>query len=443
MVSGTMALVALVVAVFLIIFLTAKLKMNAFMVLILVSFIYGFMVKMPLDVIAKNIHNGFGNTLGYIGVVIIAGTIMGIILEKTGAAFSMTNFILKLVAKKYPQLALSISGYITSIAVFCDSGFVILNSINKALAKKSNLSITVTSTALATGLFASHCLIPPATGPIAAANIIGANLGEVMIYGAITAVFAMLAGFIWATFFAKRFYIEPKLSESYEDLMKKYGTLPPVALSFMPIVVPILLILTDALANPKLGLLPQGEYIKLLNFFGDPMVALIIGAMLSLLLVRKENLGKAINEWFTEGIKRAALIVAITGAGGAFGQILKASPIGDFLSSSLTQISIGIFLPFIISAALKISQGSSTVALLTGASIVMPLLQPLGINPALAVVAVGAGAMTFSHANDSYFWVVTQFSDMETKTAYKVFTTATLLEGCTAMCIVAILSIIV
>ncbi len=443
MVSGTMALVALAVAVFLIIFLTAKLKMNAFMVLILVSFIYGFMVKMPLDIIAKNIHNGFGNTLGYIGIVIIAGTIMGIILEKTGAAFSMTNFILKLVAKKYPQLALSISGYITSIAVFCDSGFVILNSINKALAKKSKLSITVTSTALATGLFASHCLIPPATGPIAAANIIGANLGEVMIYGAITALFAMLAGFIWATFFAKRFYIEPKLSESYEDLMKKYGKLPPVALSFMPIAVPILLILADALANPKLGLLPQGEYIKLLNFFGDPMVALIIGALLSLLLVRKENLGKAINEWFTEGIKRAALIVAITGAGGAFGQILKASPIGDFLSSSLTQISIGIFLPFIISSALKISQGSSTVALLTGASIVMPLIQPLGINPALAVVAVGAGAMTFSHANDSYFWVVTQFSDMETKTAYKVFTTATLLEGCTAMCVVAILSVLV
>ena len=441
MVSGTMALVALLIAVFLIIFLTAKLKMNAFMVLILVSFIYGFLVKMPLDVITKNIHNGFGNTLGYIGVVIIAGTIMGIVLEKTGAAFSMTNFILKLVSKKYPQLALSISGYITSIAVFCDSGFVILNSINKALAKKSKLSITVTSTALATGLFASHCLIPPATGPIAAANIMGANLGEVMIYGAITAFFAMMTGFLWATFFAKRFYIEPRMTESYEDLMQKYGKLPPVALSFMPIGVPILLILADAIASPKLGILPQGEYIKLLNFFGDPMVALIIGAMLSLLLVRRENLSKAINEWFTEGIKRAALIVAITGAGGAFGQILKASPIGDFLSSSLSQISIGIFLPFIISAALKISQGSSTVALLTSASIVMPLLGPLGINPALAVVAVGAGAMTFSHANDSYFWVVTQFSDMDTKTAYKVFTTATLLEGCASMCVVAVLSL--
>ena len=210
----------------------------------------------------------------------------------------------------------------------------------------------------------------------------------------------------------------------------------------MPIAVPILLILLNALANPKLGLFPQGEYLKLLDFFGDPMVALIIGALLSLLLVRKENLSKAINEWFTEGIKRAALIVAITGAGGAFGQILKASPIGDFLSSSLSQISIGIFLPFIISAALKISQGSSTVALLTAASIVMPLLGPLGINPALAVVAVGAGAMTFSHANDSYFWVVAQFSDMDTKTAYKVFTTATLLEGTVSMCVVAILSML-
>ena len=150
MATGMISLVALLIAVILIIVLTAYFKMNAFMVLILVSFLYGFMVKMPLVKIAACVHDGFGSTLGYIGVVIIAGTILGVVLEKTGAAFSMTNFILKLVGKKWPQLALSISGYITSIAVFCDSGFVILNSINKALAKKSKLSITVTSVALGT-----------------------------------------------------------------------------------------------------------------------------------------------------------------------------------------------------------------------------------------------------------------------------------------------------
>ena len=181
MVSGSLTLVALIISIIFIIFLTARLKVNAFMVLILAGILYGFIVRMPMLEIMKNIQNGFGNTLGYIGIVIIAGTIMGILLEKTGAAFSITNAILKVIGSRFPNLALTIAGYITSIAVFCDSGFVILNSINKSLAKKSNLSITVTSVSLATGLFASHCLIPPATGPIAAAQIIGSNIGLLML----------------------------------------------------------------------------------------------------------------------------------------------------------------------------------------------------------------------------------------------------------------------
>ena len=292
-------------------------------------------------------------------------------------------------------------------------------------------------------MFASHCLIPPATGPIAAANIIGANVGEVMIYGAIAGFFAMIAGFIWATFFCNRIYIEPKLSETYEELIAKYGKLPPVLLSFMPIAVPIILILMKGLTNPALGLIKKEGIVNLFSFLGDPMVALIIGALLSLTLVSRDKLKEAINEWFTEGIKRAALIVAITGAGGAFGQVLKSSPIGDFVQTSFSHVGIGILLPFAIAAALKISQGSSTVALLTGASIVTPLIVPLGLNPALTVTAVGAGAMTFSHANDSYFWVVSQFSDMEPKVAYKTFTVGTLLEGVTAITVVAILSMFV
>ena len=441
MVSGSLTLVALIIAIVFIILLTARYKMNAFMVLILAGMLYGFIVRMPILDIMKHIQGGFGSTLGYIGIVIIAGTIMGIILEKTGAAFSITNSILKIIGNKFPNLALTIAGYITSIAVFCDSGFVILNSINKSLAKKSKLSITVTSVSLATGLFASHCLIPPATGPIAAAQIIGTNIGLLMVVGAFVAFFAAGIGFIWATFIAKKYYVEPNIAESYEELIAQYGQLPSVGKAVMPILIPIILILISSLANPKLGLIPPNRFLQVLFFLGNPAVALIIGVFTALfLLVPRAKYGEAINEWFTEGIKRAALIVAITGAGGAFGQVLKGSPIGDYLGTTLSHWHLGIFLPFIISAALKTAQGSSTVALITASSIIAPLLPTLGLNPVLTTAAIGAGAMTFSHANDSYFWVVTQFSNMETAVSYKVFSIATLLEGLTAMVVIFAIS---
>jgi gluconate:H+ symporter, GntP family len=444
MVSGSMTVIALIVAIVFIIILTARFKVNAFIVLILAGILYGFMVCMPLKDIMKNIQGGFGSTLGYIGIVIIAGTIMGIILEKTGAAFSITNSILKIIGNRFPNLALTIAGYITSIAVFCDSGFVILNSINKSLAKKSKLSITVTSVSLATGLFASHCLIPPATGPIAAAQILGTNIGLLMIVGSIVAVFAAGAGFLWATFFAKKYYVEPDIAESYEELIGQYGQLPSIGKAIMPILVPIILILIASIANPKLGLIPKNEYISIIFFLGNPAVALIIGVFTALfLLVPRSKYREAVNEWFTEGIKRAALIVAITGAGGAFGQVLKGSPIGGYLGITLASWHLGIFLPFIISAALKTAQGSSTVALITASSIIAPLLPTLGLNPILATAAVGAGAMTFSHANDSYFWVVTQFSNLETSISYRVFSLATLIEGLTAMVIIFIISLFI
>ena len=442
--SGILALIGLLVAVAFIIVLTAKVKMNAFLVLILAAILFGVIVGMPLDEIVKNLHAGFGNTLAYIGIVIIAGTMMGIILEKTGAAYSMTNFILKLVSKKYPNLALSIAGYITSIAVFCDSGFVILNSINKALAKKAKLSITVTSVSLATGLFSSHCLIPPATGPIAAAQIIGANVGELIFVGGIVAFFTMMTGFLWATFFAKKYYVEPEIEEwdgeEEESTADEPHDLPHPFHSFLPILVPILLIIASSLTNPSLGLMKPGKLTMFIKFLGDPGNALIIGVFVALTLVPKKMLGTAVNQWFTEGVKRAALIIAITGAGGAFGQMLKASTLGAFLGETMGTWHMGILLPFLVTAALKTAQGSSTVALLTGASIISPLMATLGLNPLLTTAAIGAGAMTMSHANDSYFWVVTQFSKMETTTSYKVFSLATLLQGLTAVVIIYIMS---
>ncbi len=397
---------------------------------------------MPILDIVSNIRSGFGGTLGYIGIVIIAGTIIGTILEKTGGALSITNAILKIVGSKRSPLAMSIAGYIVSIPVFCDSGYVILSPLNKGLAKKTGISMTVMAVALATGLYATHCLVPPTPGPLASAGILGADLGLVILWGLVVSIPALIAGLLWATLFAKRYHVEPVLEEDFETIQEKYGKLPSAFLSFLPLIIPIILILLKSLTNPDLGLFEQGNWFSnLMGFIGDPVIALIIGVFLSLLLVRGQDLKQAVSGWFGDGIKNAALILAITGAGGAFGSILKASPMSDFLTGTLSGWEIGIFLPFLISAALKAAQVSSTVAIITTSSIMAPVLGSLGLEPFLTVLAIGAGAMTVSHANDSYFWVVSKFSDMEVSTAYKSYTTATLIEGLAAMAGVFVLSL--
>lgn len=444
MVSGGVALILLLVAIVLIVYFTGKLKVNAFVVLIMIAFLFGLSIGMPALNVVKNIKDGFGGTLSSIGIVIVAGTIIGIILEKTGAALSMTQAILKVVGKERSPLAMSIAGYVVSIPVFCDSGYVIMTPLNKALAKESGNSMAVMAIALATGLYATHTMVPPTPGPIAAAGITGADLGMVIVYGLIAAIPAMLAGYFWAITVGKKYNIESDVEESYSDLINKYGKLPSAFMSFLPLVMPIVLILLKSVAD--LPSKPFGKDSWLtpgLSFIGDPVTALIIGVLISLLLVKKEDMGTAVDKWMSAGIRDAAIILVITGAGGSFGKILQGSPIVDFIKNNMTGLNMGIFLPFIIAAALKTAQGSSTVAIITTATILAPLLGTLGLNPALTVIAIGAGSMVVSHANDSYFWVVSQFSNMPVNTAYKAYTSATAVEGVVAMIVVAILAIFI
>lgn len=443
MVSGGVAVIFLLVAVVLIIFFTARFNVNAFIVLITISFIYGLAIGMPLTEVVGKIRDGFGGTLGYIGIVIVAGTIIGFILEKTGAALSMTRAILKLVGKKNSPLAMSIAGYVVSIPVFCDSGYVILTPLNKALAEETGRSMSVMAVALATGLYATHTLVPPTPGPIAAAGTLHADLGTVIGLGLIVSIPAMISGLIWATKFARRYEIKAELAESYDQLLSKYGKLPGALHSFLPLLLPIVLILLASIGAYPTKPFGAGGFAKFIAFVGDPVTALMIGVFIAITLVKKEQLRTAVDTWAGEGIKNAAIILVITGAGGAFGSILKSSPMADYINTNLSGLPIGILLPFLISAALKTAQGSSTVAIITTASIMAPLLQPLGLNPALTVLAIGAGSMVVSHANDSYFWVVSKFSNMPVATSYKAYTSATLIEGIVAFAGVAVLSIFI
>lgn len=433
---------------------TSKFKLHPFLTLILAAFIGAFAYGLPSGDIAKTITTGFGNILGYIGLVIVLGTIIGIILEKSGAAITMADVVIKVLGKRFPTLTMSIIGYLVSIPVFCDSGFVILNSLKQSMANRMKVSSVSMSVALATGLYATHTFVPPTPGPIAAAGNLGleSNLGLVIGVGLFVAAVASLAGMLWANRFAG---VEPDgegaeelkaQAADFESLKQSYGTLPSPLKAFAPIFVPILLICLGSIANfPSAPLGKEGLF-SLLVFLGQPVNALLIGLFLSLLLLKSDNKIAEFSERISQGLLAAAPIILITGAGGAFGAVLKATPIGDFLGSSLSALGVGIFMPFIVAAALKSAQGSSTVALVATSALVAPMLGDIGLGSemgrVLTVMAIGAGAMTVSHANDSFFWVVTQFSRMSVKQAYKAQTMATLIQGVTSMLAVYVLSLV-
>jgi GntP family gluconate:H+ symporter len=309
------------------------------------------------------------------------------------------------------------------------------------------------SVALATGLYATHTFVPPTPGPIAAAGNLGleSQLGLVIAVGVFVAAIAAFAGMLWANRFANE---QPDgegaeelnlQQEDFDDLKKTYGELPSPTKAFAPIFVPIILICLGSVANfPSKPLGEQGLF-DLLVFLGQPVNALMIGLFLSLSLLKSNQKIKEFSDRISQGLVVSAPILLITGAGGAFGAVLKATEIGAFLGSSLSALGVGIFMPFIVAAALKSAQGSSTVALVATSALVAPLLGDIGLasemGRVLTVMAIGAGAMTVSHANDSFFWVVTQFSRMSVKQAYRAQTMATLIQGVTAMITVYLLSL--
>ncbi|MFP3918448.1 GntP family permease [Lysinibacillus telephonicus] len=443
-----MLFVIILIGVLFVVFATAKLKLHPFLALIISSFFVGIASGMPLLDVVTNINTGFGSLMTSIGIVIVAGTMIGVILERSGAAYRMAEVVLRIVGPKRPQLAMSIIGYIVSIPVFCDSGFIILSSLQKSLAKRAKVTIASMGVALATGLYATHVLVPPTPGPIAAAGNIGATdyLGTVILVGLIVAIPAVFVGYLWAVKVASKIQVPLDQEEAldYEEVIKSFGEMPSTFKSFFPIILPIVLIGVGSIA--ALVGDPESTFNMILRFLGSPIVALLLGVFAAFPLLPKLN-EETLTGWIGDSLKDAAPILLITASGGSFGTIIKETGVGDLLQQmdlgSLATGSLFLLVPFIIAAALKTAQGSSTTALVITSTLVAPMLVTAGIEGAfplaLVVMAIGAGAMTVSHVNDSFFWVVTQYSGMEVTQAYKAQTMATLLQGVTTIVFTIIL----
>lgn len=442
--SGLFIFLVIFLAVVCMVLAISKFNQHPFIVLTVIAIAVGLVCGIPTEEVINTVKSGFGNILASIGIVILAGTIIGTILEKTGAALTMANTILKLVGKKNSVLTMALTGYVTGIPVFCDSGFVILSPISRALASQSNVSLAVMATALSGGLYATHCLVPPTPGPIAMAGTLEADLGLTILVGLLVSIPATLSALFYAKKVSSKIDIPANPEYTVDELLEKYGKLPGVH-SFSPILLPIVLIALKSVGDFPSAPFGDGAVKMLFSFIGNPVIALILGVFLAMTLVPATEKKNTLS-WITEGVTNSAGILAITGAGGAFGAILQKLPIADALSASLLGLGVGVFLPFIIAALLKTAMGASTVAMITTSAMIAPLMPALGFTTPLAkvlvIMAIGAGSMTVSHANDSYFWVVSQFSDMETKDAYKCQTGMTGVMGIVTIIIVFILSLV-
>lgn len=417
-----------VIGIAVLLLLCLKFKTNAFIALIVTALIMGVLSGMSGVDTISTICSGFAGTVEDIGIVIIFGILLGNYLDAAHATNRMAMDAVHLVGQKRADLAMSITGYLVSIPVFCDAAMVILTPLVKAIHRKTKIPLGVLGVSLAAGLLSTHVYVPPTPGPLAAAGLLGIDIGQAILYGAFAAVFMTAGGFLFAHFYlAKKkdsYYqfqdgvLEAENKEEAEESTEKEEDLPGSLRSLLPLMIPLLLIVGNTVCSmvfPK-----KSTIVAVTSFIGNANVALALGAALALLLLGKRLGAKKVHEVMNNSLKDAGPIVFITASGGALGAILKASGAGASLADMVVNTKIPfILIPFVISGLLKVVQGSGTVAVTTAATLCAPIASQLGLNPILIFLASGAGARACCHVNDSFFWVFTNCMGFDMKTGLK------------------------
>lgn len=414
--DGSRMIIALLIGIVVLILLILKTKVHAFLGLIIAAVTIGLLGGMDPTAIPTSIINGFGGTLGSIGIIIGFGVMMGQIFDKTGAAERMALTFIKLFGKKREHWAMAFTGFIVSIPIFCDSGFVVVSPIAKAISKKTRRSIVAIAGPLAAGLVITHSLIPPTPGPLGVAGTFGVDVGQFLLLGIVIALPMTICATLYSQWLGQRLYQIPadneegwerpaKIEEVVDDsVLTPSRELPSTFESFLPLVAPIILILLN---NIFAAIGVEGASRTAITFLGTPIIAVGIGLLLAIFVLGRDlDRSTALAE-MEQGIRSAGIIILVTGGGGALGQILKDSGTGNYVAELLAGTAIPIIvLPFIIATIVRFIQGSGTVAMVTAAGITAPILQAAGANMLLGAFAACIGSLFFSYFNDSYFWVV-------------------------------------
>lgn len=408
-----------------ILLLSARLKWNPFFVLLLVSAGVGVAAGLSGDKIISLLKVGLGGTIEKIGLLIVLGTTLGILLEKSGATHSLARAVLARTGQQNAPLALSLIGFVVGLPIFCDSGFIVLSGLAVSLAAQMPARRVWLVLSLATALYAVHCLVPPHPGITAAAGLLGVDIGKGLIWGIPAAILPAIVGYFWAK---RQTNNAPSAITEVEAHLEAANT-PKVAFSALPILLPVALIALKS----TLALSPaatQASWYAWMGVLGDPIVALLAGILSCVPLLR--GVGQSqLNEWIETALVKSGTILLVTAAGGAFGEVIKALQLGQVFGEAFAQSGLGLLIPFGLAALFKSAQGSSTVAVMATAGILGPLLSSIQLDTEAgrlcALLAAGAGSMAASHTNDSYFWVISRFGGVSTNHTLRGFSLASLL----------------
>mgnify|MGYP001188785053 CR=1 FL=1 len=447
--TGFQLILALVLGIALLVWLILRTKVHVFLALILSAAVTGLIAGLDVGQIAATISSGFGNTLGNIGAVIGFGVMMGKLLEISGAAERMALTFLRLFGRGREEWALASTGYVVSIPIFCDSGFVVLSPLAKALARQSGRSVVTLGVALAAGLVVTHHAVPPTPGPLAVAGLFGVDLGLMILYGLLFAIPPLILMVLYARWLGRQ--LEPddlevagqaagEEAQGAAAVARDEASLPSATAAFAPIVVPLILIFANSLVT---ALKVEGAWVGYIKLLGSPVIAVGIGLLLAIYGLSREASREQVIRWMEQGIASAGTIILVTGGGGALGAVLQASGIGNYLAGTIAASALpAVLLPFIVATIVRIAQGSGTVAMITAASVSAPMLAGTGTNMVLAAVAATQGAMVLSYFNDSYFWVVNRLLGItDVKKQLRTWSVPTTLGWATALVVLLIASL--
>ena len=450
--AGFSSLVVMIVCLVALIIMIMKFKIHPVFTLIIVAVVGAIGFGFPLEEVFSVVTGGFGSTIGNIGIVIILGTAIGVILEETGGALVLANTILKFVGKKNSKLAMALSGYLVSIPVFSDSAIVIMSPVARALSARSGVPLVALLGALNGGIMATHTMVPPTPGPLAAAGTLGADLGLLILLGLIASAAYTAASTLWcgSKYMTNKYPetakvqgVDTALEDDFILVSPDGHPLPSAFLAFSSILVPVILICINSFGTLLIN--PESPVLPYLGFIGHPIFALFVGVLIALAMGGDRLSLEQCYEWFDESVDKSGFIILATGAAGAFGAVLKASGVGTYLGNLIAQTGIpAIFVPYLVSVLLSVSNGSATVSLITGSAIILPLMPSLGLSPVIATLAIAAGSSFFYHANASHFWVVLKANDdLPMGEGYELVSVGTALGSLAAMAVVFVMSLFI
>jgi len=424
-----LSLIGFILLVILLLFLIAKWKWHVFLALLIPIMIFGIIPGVQLNNFVSAFETGFGKTLGKIGVVIVLGSIIAEALKHTGAINIITNSIIKFVGKNRMPLALTVTGFILGIAIFSDVAYVILNPLVHASALATGTGIAVMSTGLVGALQLTHAIVPPTPGPLAATALLGADLGKTIFYGSVACFFGSTASWIWGQYIVgPRIHTLPSSEFSGEEIIVEKSKGSSIK-AFAPIIVPVILIVGQSISKI---ILPEDNLIRIiLQYLGWPVVALSIGVILAYLNIKnKEHKKDSTSKWIESALRVSAMILVVTGLGGSLSEILKGTPVVNYVVAFFQGFQVPfLLLPFVIGIIGNMITGSTTVGVITAASITAPMLSQLGLSPEAAMLSGASGSVMIKYVNSSYFWICTSLSKLPVNDAIKAYGGATFVGG--------------